>query len=43
MHKTPFHIMELQDVRELMDFFDRNAPVYQLAVQGKALTNGSSE
>lgn len=31
---NPFHFMELQDVQELTNFFERRSSAYQMAVQG---------
>lgn len=31
---NPFPFMELQDVQELADFFERRVPAYQVAVAG---------
>ncbi len=33
--KNPFHFMELQDVQELTNFFERRVSAYQVAVQGE--------
>ena len=33
--KNPFHFMELQDVQELTNFFERRVSAYQMAVQGE--------
>lgn len=32
--KNPFHFMELQDVQELTNFFERNVSAYQIGVKG---------
>jgi ribonucleoside-diphosphate reductase beta chain len=32
---NPFHFMELQDVQELTNFFERRVSAYQMAVQGE--------
>ncbi len=33
--RNPFHFMELQDVQELTNFFERRVSAYQVAVQGE--------
>lgn len=33
--KNPFPFMELQDVQELTNFFERRVSAYQVAVQGE--------
>jgi len=33
--KNPFHFMELQDVQELTNFFERRVSAYQVSVQGE--------
>jgi ribonucleoside-diphosphate reductase beta chain len=33
--RNPFAFMELQDVQELTNFFERRVSSYQVAVQGK--------
>jgi ribonucleoside-diphosphate reductase beta chain len=33
--KNPFAFMELQDVQELTNFFERRVSAYQVAVQGE--------
>jgi ribonucleoside-diphosphate reductase beta chain len=33
--KNPFHFMELQDVQELTNFFERRVSAYQMGVQGE--------
>jgi ribonucleoside-diphosphate reductase beta chain len=33
--RNPFHFMELQDVQELTNFFERRVSAYQMAVQGQ--------
>ncbi len=32
--KNPFHFMELQDVQELTNFFERTVSAYQVGVDG---------
>ncbi len=32
---NPFHFMELQDVQELTDFFERRVSAHQVGVQGE--------
>jgi ribonucleoside-diphosphate reductase beta chain len=33
--KNPFNFMDLQDVQELANFFERRLSAYQVAVEGK--------
>jgi ribonucleoside-diphosphate reductase beta chain len=33
--RNPFSFMELQDVQELTNFFERKVSAYQVAVQGE--------
>jgi ribonucleoside-diphosphate reductase beta chain len=33
--RNPFHFMELQDVQELTNFFERRVSAYQMAIQGE--------
>lgn len=37
--RNPFHFMELQDIQELTNFFERNVSAYQIGVQGKVEFN----
>jgi ribonucleoside-diphosphate reductase beta chain len=37
--RNPFHFMELQDVQELTNFFERRVSAYQVAVQGEVAFN----
>jgi len=35
--RNPFHFMELQDIQELTNFFERNVSAYQIGVSGEVL------
>jgi ribonucleoside-diphosphate reductase beta chain len=37
--KNPFGFMELQDVQELTNFFERKPSAYQVAVEGEFATD----
>ncbi len=35
--RNPFHFMELQDIQELTNFFERNVSAYQIGVKGEVV------